>query len=241
MSVSLLLEESFKLRSLWNPERHRIRRVPLDPAKGTRNTRSMESLWEEFEPTAFLYAYMAFNTLYVIDWERTLNLGDVVEASVGYEIGRINRFIDFTLSNEEAAASFVQRVRRIAPAGNMSLIGELQRLEPFPQTKYVPAGLERRIVTATQAILSENPNADLVADTKEIFRGVYEVRCNIFHGRKAVLDLAQDHPQMIRIGIFREFTVALLDTFFLKVRQVRGWSPYFEGSLDELVQPAGAN
>src|SRR5690606_6145650 len=141
-----------------------------DPAKGAGNTRFVESVWEEFEPTAFLYAYMAFNTLYVIDWEQTLNLRDVVEVSVSYELGRINTFIDFALSDEEAAASFVQRVRKIAPAGSLSLIGELQRLEPFPQKKHLPEGLERRIVSATQAILSENPSSNLVAGTKEIFR-----------------------------------------------------------------------
>jgi len=73
--------------------------------------------------------------------------------------------------------------------------------------------------------------SNIVSDAKTLFRAVYIVRCNIFHGRKRVLDLAQDYPQLVRIGVFREVIVVLIDTFFSKVSSRRPWGTFFEGRL----------
>lgn len=236
-----IVEEAYKLRKLWEPSRHGILRQQADLRPEHQSSRSQRPAWRAFEPTAFLYAFTAFNSLYVIDWSASLDrdIYGVVELSGGEE-KKIKKFVDFTLAGESGQRYFIDRLMDVTPRDGRSLTEVMEGLLVFRDRNGSPNNLREEIVEATKRLGPTLPAQTLIADSKALMKGVYEVRCNIFHGRKSVLDLSDGDPQMVRIGAFRQIMVALLDTFFSKVNQQRHWNPYFEGFLtDEIAPRAG--
>lgn len=232
-----VVEEAFRLRQLWDPSRHRILRRPPDIAEQIHARSGKELLWQEFEPTAFLYAYTALNSLYSYDWNQSLiSISSPAIETSGRERQKINRFIDFTLADDEQKRYFLERLRGITPKGKGSIVDAMEGLYPFPEPDGSPSTLREDVISIVKRITTGAPQGDILLDAKILFKAVYIVRCNIFHGRKGVLDLANDHPQLVRIGVFRQMIVALIDTFFTKAQnRYPLWDPFFDGRLGESV------
>lgn len=232
-----VVQEAFRLRQLWDPSRHRILRYPPEVVEEIEERSPREPLWQEFEPTAFLYAYTALNNLYTFNWFESTDsvLGHAVEAE-GRELDNLKQFISFVLEDEEQRRYFVEGIRAVVPKSGGSLVEVLKGLYPFPDSEGNLTSLREDVIAISQRLISDEALKNIVPDVKVLFKAVYIVRCNIFHGRKGVLDLANDHPQLVRIGVFRQMIVALIDTFFSKVRsQYPYWDTYFEGHLGETV------
>lgn len=234
-----VVEEAFRLRQLWDPSRHQILRYRPEVADSSRVDRltekPTEAQWQHFEPTAFLYAYTAFNSLYTYDWQLSMQAsGEEAVERGGKEERRINRFIEFTLEHAEHQTCFLERLRAITPSSGRSVIEELEGLKPLPTRGEVLDDLRPHVIAITRALYA-NGRRNVREDAKVLFKAVYRTRCNIFHGRKSVLDLADDNPQLVRIGIFRQMIVALIDTFFYKVNKLRGWDTFFEVYLGATV------
>jgi len=239
MLVQDVVAEAFRLRQLWHPSRHRILRVRPEVADSSRVNRlgekPAEAHWQHFEPTAFLYAYTAFNSLYTYDWQLSMHAsGEEAVERGGKEEKRINRFIGFTLEQAEHQTYFLDRLRAIAPSSGRSVVEELDGLKPLPTLGKASHDLRPQVIAITRALYA-NERRNVREDAKVLFKAVYRTRCNIFHGRKTVLDLADDNPQLVRIGIFRQMIVALIDTFFYKVNKLRGWDTFFEAHLRDTV------
>lgn len=235
-----VVQEAYGLRELWEPSRHGILRQPSSLGPNPQTAPPQRQAWKPFEPTAFLYAFTAFNSLYIVDWDASLtpNSYGVLEHS-GDEERKIKKFVDYTLIGEPEQRFFINRFRAVGPIKGKPLIKIMEDLLEFRNRDGSPSDLKAEIVTAAVRLGPNLPSDILIADAKALMKGVYQVRCNIVHGRKRVLDLTDHDPQVLRIAAFRQITVALLDTFFYKVKRSRPWDAHPEiYEVDETAQDA---
>ena len=162
-----------------------------------------------YAPTHFIYAFFVFNTLYSIDWKTTTSKGSVVEWSSNTgklnEDGKrreprqdeqIRRALDYCLSEPAGVASFCKRLREVlrAPA---PISTRLASIKPDKRIDKATVSSVRRTLTE---IVDEGHNVDLAA-IKGLFKYLYFVRCNLFHGLKTTIEL-KDEPQRDRLWIY---------------------------------------
>lgn len=171
--------------------------------------------WNEYSPSDFLYSFVFFNTLYAIDWERSLDERRIIkhrdeETVVGRRMSESEmqeKYIHFfyTPDNsfvEKYKVHFINYILKNG-GGKASVMNSLQEVR-F-RGKY-----KDDFLSNFDSLISGNFDEQIILD---ITSSIYRVRCNIFHGTKTIKDLGKG-PQQKRLAIYTFFLIALNQMLF---------------------------
>ena len=163
-----------------------------------------EYKWIEFYPTDFIYSFFAFNSLYNIDWDKSLR-GRGEPRGYGYgatEKDKQGAYLDFCLSDDKFTDMYKAYFRGyVSRRPNV-----MDSLRLVKQEKYMRPNLRNDFVDACGQLIDDgNFNKEIVTVMVEF---VYKVRNNIFHGAKNLSDMKNLYQQE-RLKIYASLVIAL--------------------------------
>lgn len=177
--------------------------------------------WEPYVPTHFIYSFFTFNTLYNVNWEESIDYGQIrTHLSNRYntitEHDKINSYIDFCCQDEEFLdiykEFFVQYITRHYRAED--ILSEFRNIQV--DRRYSNGSLWRQqdineFIDACAKCLNDNAiNQEII---ESIVGFIYKVRCNLFHGVKG-MDELNVPSQQIRLDIYSLFIIAINQMVF---------------------------
>ena len=173
--------------------------------------------WSLFVPTHFVYCFFAYNSLYNIDWFKSLESGYLwrIDTRKYSELERQNCFLKFCFEDEKFVSfysdffiGYVQRINK-----GIDIKRELQRIEidkcwrgsirNNEQIKDFQKACE-------DVLINKHFTKDNVSTMLDF---VYNIRCNVFHGGKTLTDM-KDEKQDIRLNIYASVLVAINQMVF---------------------------
>ena len=181
--------------------------------------------WEPYIPTHFIYAFFTFNTLYNIDWDKSLNCGDLRnwhKSKTEHE--KISSYIDFCCQDDcflkDYKVFFIKYVTR--KYNYSEILEELKCIEM--DRRYSNGAINNTTLisnfnNACSLCLTEDVFDQEAIDT--IIRFVYKIRCNLFHGVKTMEDLKYPSQQK-RLEIYSSFVVAINQMVFSYLEYLKG-------------------
>jgi hypothetical protein len=185
--------------------------------------------------TPFVYEFFLYNSLYQVDWPESLAKSEQILHTSDREPPRQKAFEDFlckeSLSFPHVVCLAFEELRKTDlqgnwttikpdsvnpsgnPSGNPSLITEERGKKFFKDLRELQNRLEHLDQKPTNQLHSEVFN--YIAECR---RFVYDVRCNIFHGRKTLAE-AYEQVQNERIRVYYLFLNGLVSLFFEIMQQ----------------------
>lgn len=160
-----------------------------------------------FAASRFLYAFIAFDALYSINWNRSLHDGRKIKYNRGGELDQQEEFVLFCF-NDNRPCPFVDAFKEHF----LDFVSKSK----LTSSKDIPQALEdihirdrqekKEFQDAFIALLSGTFDSDTVYFiTKFIYN---HVRCNLFHGAKFYSDMKREGQQE-RFNIYTSFLIAL--------------------------------
>jgi len=172
--------------------------------------------------TPFVYDFFLYNTLYSIDWEKSVSSGQIRNYPARgkgclSESAKQDRFEGFL---KQLAKNYPEVLGdAFYPLAKMSLEGAWTRVEPDAYISIEKGNEFFNNLRALQALVKKSNGLDesqldqVFDKIKQCRKFVYDVRCNIFHGTKHMGEIWVDE-QKKRIEVYRLFLNCLLSAFF---------------------------
>jgi hypothetical protein len=176
--------------------------------------------------TPFVYQFFIYNSLYSVDWTASFSTGQLTHQGTSAE-DRAQR------SYEE----FLEHVTRAFPGCLNQAFAELEALDlDGAWTCVVPDpmitedmgrkffGDLRRFQGALRSLRrsgSRDNHSVVFECIRELRPFVYRVRCNVFHGRKSLVE-ALEADQNDRIKVYYHFLKGIVGAFFLAFDEADG-------------------
>lgn len=154
------------------------------------------SLFSPFNPTKFVYMFSLFNTLYSIDWDKSILTGEAHYESIRVgECGKIRNLLWYCYSddqfNETQRESFISNMLKeyqydllVRDISKFSV--DTSPLGAFYKDNATKDKLLKKIKSI---VVHQNFTKYNVYD---IVRIIYDVRCNMFHGVKGLCELENE-------------------------------------------------
>lgn len=181
--------------------------------------------WAVFEPSQFIYAFFTFNTLYTINWSETRRAERVIEwyqRDNEYE-DKIKNVLVFCLSADNGntyVTNLIRELRREAPIRSI-----LDRIKPDDQ---IGKRLISKFKTPIVRIIDDGDNNVTMDEYESIFKFIYMVRNNVFHGQKTTLEML-DPDQRHRFSIYTKILTSFNYTLLTYASECGMWSKQGDG------------
>ena len=180
--------------------------------------------WDVFEPTRFVYAFFAFNMLYEVDWESTMESGHLryLQAKkIRYAKDQIKELIEFIFRNDPEA--FERALVTFDP--ERKIYDSVKHFYPDKNTE--GKSKLNNSLTISRAFLGSaqkfsNEETLTVDDWFYLLEMSYAVRNNLFHGEKKANKMKeQGHRE--RLMHYGNILLATNEAFFEVVRSDFGY------------------
>jgi hypothetical protein len=185
--------------------------------------------WKMFEPSKFVYAYFAFNTLYTIDWDQSCqknHLSDLKKIKINdkeetaTEEMKFNKLIDFVFNNiaEEDIKEFIRFILKPYKKENPKQKKEI--IESINEVKSDKNISQNKCNEFKIGFAKLIENEQLEKETiNMIIKFIYLVRCNIFHGTKTTIEMA-NKQQRERLEIYSDILIGINGLLFKSLERV---------------------
>lgn len=191
-----------------------------------------QTLWNDYAPSGFVYAFFTFNSIYSFDWESSFRDKKVVRWEPD-KLGKMLREEDQIKAYLCCMDSLIKPETAGLLSSDLSIqlkrhdisdpVEELMQVDIVNATNKVK-NLAKQMPGKFKNLLSAKVKPeDLFADLCAILRFVYAVRCNLFHGSKTHVELL-DLKQQRRILIYSSILIATNALLFKAAETVDiGW------------------
>ena len=166
--------------------------------------------WIDYYPTHFVYSFFAFNSLYNVNWEKSLTEGQLSTFGRNeYEYTKQDLFINFCFNDTVFTDIYKPYFLRFITS-NCSADEIISRLKEI-SFRGMPRGLREDFISNCQILLSQGTfNRGLLYD---IIFFLYKIRNNVFHGAKSVKDM-EDLGQQDRLNIYSSIIIGINQMVF---------------------------
>lgn len=214
MYISNFLDEMYRLYDFNNNNTHGIRA-------------SMAPNWKIFESSHFIYSYFLFNSIYSIDWQKTLKEEKIIDWSWYYkktgngkdEKEKISAYIDFL--HEQIGSNFFN-LFQIFLKNNLKVDNPLEELEGIICNN-IYESKKKKFIENFKLVYNEE-NVNKVKTIEELAKFVYLIRNNIFHGSKSAIE-QMERKQRNRIKIYSSILNTLNHLlFYVGINHLK-WRP----------------
>jgi hypothetical protein len=175
-----------------------------------------QTAWTDFTPSRFIYAFFTFNSIYSFDWERSFKEQEGIRWSadeaelVPSEDAQFKSYLkcaDNALKPKTADIFSKELTRLLTLYGIEQPTKELQAVDLVNATKKLK-NLARQLPGEFGKILKgRSGEEDFFPSACAVFKFVYGVRCNLFHGSKTTVQLL-DSAQQRRLLIYTAALIA---------------------------------
>lgn len=182
-----------------------------------------------FSPTQFMYMFFFFNTLYNIDWKKSIKSGNLTLCDEQSERKKIGKTIEFCFSDKSIYRNhdhFIDYLKGEIPnsvdtpksalySKNM-ILNKLERIK-YDASKngslYKKNDNDRDYVAEYKESMRQLLNEDKFNEKnlKSIMNYIYDIRCNLFHGVKSFDEITKEEQQE-RLDIYTRTLMAMNDT-----------------------------
>lgn len=187
-------------------------------------------VFQPFYPTKFMYTFFMFNTLYDIDWSKSLKEDKIIRNERRIERKKIASLIEFCFNDITFILKHMVNYRQtiINNLDNLELDygHERQELEDelediiIDESKRgnINENYKRKMRRAVSSYLFGDKL--LQKDAEIIANFIYDIRCNIFHGTKT-FDMMQNRAQQRRLTIYTELIDSFCRLLFQKIKSLK--------------------
>ena len=191
-----------------------------------------QTTWTDFTPSRFIYAFFTFNSIYSFDWESSFAQKEAVKWQPD-EAGRVPkeddqfkaylRYADNALRPNTARTYSKELTRVLTLYGVDRPTEELRAVDLVNAPKKLKA-LAHQLPGEFERLWKGKPMEDqFFPSACAVFRFVYEVRCNLFHGTKTTVQLLNPAQQR-RLLIYTATLIAGNSLLFRVAKQADiGW------------------
>jgi hypothetical protein len=186
-----------------------------------------EADWTAFAPSRFIYAFFTFNAIYSFDWKSSFHARKAVPWSpdgTGRFPSEEEQFKSYlTCMNERLAPETSQLFARQLKQSLLSH-GIVKPAETLRDITVVNAGKKLKELARQMPGQFENLRKGVsegplfFAAAVPVFKFVYQVRCNLFHGQKTRVQLL-DASQQQRLLIYAALLIAANGLLFQAARR----------------------
>jgi hypothetical protein len=173
--------------------------------------------WKPYRPTRFIYSFFTFNSLYSIDWNKSLERRMLIshDGDNTSEAERYHKYIDFCFQNSD----FVERYGSFVYEYVTSEFSVAEILQEFTRINvdktpnggiYTQDFIDRFYDACVDCLERRNFNK---RNCLMMVKFIYKIRCNIFHGTKTLKEL-YDINQQRRIEIYTAIIIAVNQMVF---------------------------
>jgi len=196
--------------------------------------------WKLFEPSKFIYAYFAFNSFYSINWEESLSKQELInweynsskndeKMTESQKIREMIKFIysTFVVDNKDKnikeifSVELSKKIIRYLPVDKREAIENLNKIVLDSNIK--ESDKERFISKFNLIINHEITGKDFKKAWHNVLHFVYNVRNNIFHGTKTILDM-MDEDQKDRLEIYTAILLGTNEILFDSIEKRFNWT-----------------
>lgn len=176
--------------------------------------------WAIFEPSQFVYAFFTFNTLYTINWSQTQQDKRVVEWSQRYQEyeDKIKATLEFCLSTDQGSAYVAKLTEELGPKRPIKPI--LDKIKRDSQTGKT---LIEKFKHPLIRVIDGGDKNLTMSEYESIFKLIYKVRNNVFHGQKTTLQML-DPDQRERFSIYTKILTSFNYTLLTHASACGLWS-----------------
>lgn len=192
-----------KLNPLWAIHQECAKREHAKEFKGE---------WAPYVPTHFIYAFFTFNTLYNINWKKSIE--DIKYFEGMTEIKKIEKYLGYCCSNEKFLSRYKEFfIKYIEHHCDIDLMfEELKKIKPDNKINgSLDEDTLEKFITACERCFTYQEFDETILNDIAIY--IYKIRCNLFHGVKTLEDL-QSPSQQIRLDIYSLFIIAINQMIF---------------------------
>lgn len=198
--------------------------------------------WEPYVPTHFIYSFVAFNTLYNVDWDKSVDIKKIwIHKSTKYnritEHDKIDAYISFCCQDED----FLQEYKEFfigyitAHYNTNDLLKQLKQIREDKQPNgsiWDKEYIDNFHNTCKECFVNNVFNEEVVRVFVDF---IYSVRCNLFHGVKGMNEL-NDQSQQVRFDIYSLLIIAINQMIFsyLDYRDGKDITSGFETLIKDL-------
>lgn len=186
--------------------------------------------WDLFEPTRFVYAFFAFNMIYAIDWESTMQQNRLKYQSKGndnfakVQIQSVINFV-YNLENDAFETAFLKFDERREIYNSVSKMDTDYNSNKL-NTRNTGNSIAEDFLLASEKfsnkiILNSNDQFDLLQMS-------YTVRNNLFHGEKKAHEM-KEKGHRNRLFHYGNIILATNESFFeimqnqFRYRRIENW------------------
>ena len=202
-----------------------------------------ETTWRDFTPSRFIYAFFTFNGIYSLDWETSFKEKKAIKWSPDSnnrfpseedQFKAYLRYIGSVLKPDTARIFSEELAPKVTSFGVKNPVEELRAVDLTNATTELEK-LAKQLPGQFGCLLKGQAKPeDFFATGCAVLQFVYKVRCNMFHGSKARVQLL-DPAQQRRLLIY---TATLITTNSLLFRVAKeadvGWR---DVTVDFTLQP----
>lgn len=228
----------YKLRQLLNSKPFTTLRSVHQESARLNHAIKCKGEWQSYLPTHFIYAFFTFNTLYNIDWNKSLELGRAW--NTGRDISekdKIKQYFNFCCQDEnfllDYGKFFVEFVLRHYNINEMLEV--FYKIKSDNDIKIGGSLSDEEIANFHTAFHRFFKDGVVDEDgLNDIVLLIYRVRCNLFHGVKTLEDLNRiDHQK--KLDIYSVFIIAINQMVFSYLNYLDGRELDME-EVDDLIQ-----
>ena len=204
---------------------HRLHFVTIDFKHGIEHK---PDTWKMFEPSKFVYAYFAFNTLYNFDWEESCQSNSLIvlkkikidgKDEKPNEAQKFNKMVEFVFNNlvEEDMNHFLRFIlkprKNENPKQNKDLIASINEIIPDKNISQKKSDDFKKVFAAL--IEKKQFHKESISI---MLKFIFLVRCNIFHGTKDTINML-DKNQRNRLEIYSNILIGFNELLFKSIEK----------------------
>lgn len=174
------------------------------------NKCEIDNGWKEFEPTNFIYAFFVFNYIYNYDWKLTFIKNEVEEHNEdASQFSRISTLIEylFSVNEKDSLKKYLNILKYNLPCEPIKASNILKNIKGNPDNA-------DQFFYAFKEILIDHNYNNCFAKLHYIYKFIYKVRCNVFHGSKREIQMREPNQKM-RLEIYTALLLSLNDLFII--------------------------
>ena len=186
--------------------------------------------WDLFEPTRFVYAFFAFNMIYAIDWESTIQQNGLKYQSKGSD--------NFTKSQIQSVINFVYNLENDAFETallkldeNREIYNSVSKMDKDYNSNRLNTRHTGNSIAKDFLLASEKFSNKVILDSTDQFdllQMSYTVRNNLFHGEKKAHEM-KEKGHRNRLLHYGNIILATNESFFeimqnqFNYRRIENW------------------
>lgn len=199
---------------------------------GIREFGKPESVWRDFVPTRFIYAFFTFNSIYSFDWLASFDEGKALlwdrceNNKYPKEEEQIKSYFNFLRRQlgDSSVELFQQKLKEMIALFEVDKPAkELEKIDITNASRELK-NLSKQMPGQFSLVYSKKMKPeDFYPASCVLYTFIYRVRCNLFHGRKTKIGLLEENEEQQKRLLIYTALLITADSLLFECASGIGW------------------